>query len=68
MTDTNLFKSKMALCGYTQSSLAEALQISLQSMSYKLNNKREFTASEMATIYYLFRLTPQEVVDIFFKI
>lgn len=50
MTATNLLKAKLIEMGYRQDEVADILHISAQSFSYKLNNKREFKASEIDTL------------------
>ncbi len=50
MTATNLLKAKLIEMGYRQEDIADILNISSQSFSYKLNNKREFKASEIDTL------------------
>ena len=50
MTNTNLLKAKIIEKGFTLQSIAEAVGISHTSMSYKINNKRCFTAKEIYDI------------------
>jgi transcriptional regulator with XRE-family HTH domain len=50
LTATNLLKAKLIEMGYRQEDIADILNISSQSFSYKLNNKREFKASEIDTL------------------
>ena len=58
----------MVLHGDTNSSLAELLGISLQSVSNKLNeNGSEFKQGEIAKIKDRYNLTAEQVNDIFFK-
>lgn len=56
MTDTNLLKAKIIENGLTQKKMAELLKISLQSFNYKINNKREFTVSEIVKICDLLKI------------
>ena len=65
--DRAIFKSVMALHGDTQRSLAEALEIAELTLSKKLNEKNEFTQSEIKAIKNRYSLTPEEVDDIFLK-
>jgi len=53
--------------GQTQNDLAELLGITYQSVSIKLNGRKDFTQSEIFKIIYCFNLTPDEVMDIFFN-
>ena len=50
LTATNLLKAKLIEMGYRQEDIADILNISSQSFSYKLNNKREFKASEIEAL------------------
>lgn len=64
---TNVLLSKMVLFGDTQGILADALDITVQSVSNKINgtNGAEFTLSEVCIIMNRYELTPEEVVEIF---
>lgn len=53
--------------GHTQNNLAELLGITYQSVSIKLNGKKDFTQSEIFKIIVCYELTPEQVVDIFFN-
>lgn len=66
--NTRLLKSKMVLCGDTNVTLAEALKISPQRLSAKINEWEgaEFTQSEILIIKDRYHLTPEEVDAIFF--
>lgn len=44
----------------------EALGMALSTLSGKLNNKREFTRSEILSIVKLLNLKKEEVYDVFF--
>ncbi len=50
MTATKKLKSKMVEAGITQAELAKILEISAQSMNYKINNKSEFKVSEIEAV------------------
>ena len=65
--DRARFKSVMALHGDTQRSLAKALEIAELTLSKKLNEKNEFTQSEIKAIKNRYSLTPEEVDAIFLK-
>ena len=66
--NARLLKSKMVLCGDTNMTLADALGISYQRLSAKMNEWEgaEFTQSEILTIKDRYKLTPEEVDLIFF--
>lgn len=63
--NTKLLRSKMVLFGDTNESLAEALGITPQAFSLKLNGNQEFKQSEIKAIKNRYELTPDEIVDIF---
>lgn len=50
MINTALLKGSITAAGYTQEQFAKILGISAQSLNYKLNNTREFKASEIMKI------------------
>lgn len=50
MTNTELFMEKLRNSGINQKELASAIGLSRQSLSYKVNNKREFVPSEINKI------------------
>lgn len=66
--NARLLKSKMVLHGDTNVTLAEALGITPQRLSAKLNEWEgaEFTQSEIIIIKDRYHLTPEEVDAIFF--
>lgn len=65
--NTNKLRAKMALHGDNGGTLSEALGLSQQRFSAKLNgNNAEFTQSEIQTIKDRYNLTPEEIEDIFF--
>lgn len=66
MTNTTEFKVAMMRASMTMESLAEQVGISAVSMSYKVNNKREFTSSEIKRISDILNLTIEERELIFF--
>lgn len=67
--DTNKLKSKMALYGDNGQKLAEYLNISRSTLSYKMNetNGAEFTQREILKIKEKYSLTSKEVDEIFFN-
>ena len=65
MTNTKLLKAKMVMNDDTVSSLAASLGVNRQNMSLKLNGKRDFKQKEIARIAKRYRLTFQELKEIF---
>ena len=63
-----LLKSKMALCGDNQTTLAKALGISKNSICFKFACKTPFKRSEIETIIKRYMLTGDEVKEIFFTV
>lgn len=66
MTDTLAFKAYLVRRGYTVQSLADELGIAACSLSYKMNNKREFKPSEIVAIKRILNMTSEERDAIFF--
>ena len=67
MTDTRAFKAAMVLANKTMDHLAEALGISRTTLSNKVNNKSEFTASEISALSSELNLDGSQQNSIFFK-
>lgn len=67
--NTAMLKSKMVLFGDNNTTLGEALGIAYQTLSTKINNTNgaEFTQGEILTIKKRYKLTPDEVDEIFFN-
>jgi hypothetical protein len=63
-----MFKSKMMLYGDTNANLAEAIGLSAQRLSAKINETggAQFTQGEIDAIRCRYELTPDEVNSIFF--
>ena len=53
--------------GLTREDVSRALGISLKTVNNKILGHSEFKTSEILAIYKLCKLTPDEVVDIFFE-
>ena len=53
MTNTNLLKGAIKANGMTQSDVAKSIGISTASMNYKINNRRQFTVSEISQLVEL---------------
>lgn len=66
MTDTLEFKSIMVKRGLTLKKLSNLIGISDTTLSYKINNKREFTSSEIEALREVLDLTEEERNRIFF--
>ena len=54
--------------GMTQTDLAEVIGCTYQSVSIKLNGKKDFNRTEIYRMMKCFNLTPEQVVDIFFTL
>ena len=59
---------RMKECGYTQERLAQAIGISVSTMSQKLNNKANFYHPEMQKICEVLDITGADVYYIFFTL
>ena len=66
MTDTNKLKAALALKGMTAGDLADMIGMSRQSISYKMNNIREFRVKEIIAISEALNLTLEEKEALFF--
>ena len=66
MTNTLELKAAMIKKGYTSGTLADEIGLSRQSMSYKINNHREFTVSEINAICKALDLDLEQKELIFF--
>lgn len=66
--DKSALKSKMILNEDTGISLAEYLEISDTTLSAKINGKAEFTRKEIAKIKKRYKLSAEEIDNIFFNI
>ena len=64
--NTNMLISKMKLFGDNQTDLANALNLSLSTTNAKINGKSNWTQAEISIITSRYKLTPEEVVKIFF--
>lgn len=54
-------------CGYTQKSLADAIQMSNGTLSVKLNNGSFFNSEEIAKIAKVLDISPCDFGEYFFK-
>ena len=66
MVDSLKLKAAMLAQGITAEVLADNIGISQQSLSYKINNKREFKATEIKKICDILSLSLQDRELIFF--
>lgn len=65
MPNINLLKSKMALAGDNQKSLANLLGVTTSAVNYKLNGNVRFSVDEISAIAKRYNLTNDEIVEIF---
>lgn len=65
MTDTKKLKAKMVENGILLDTLAKKVGISRASLSYKINNKRQFSAEEIRDISSELQLKSEEIHQIF---
>lgn len=68
MTDSLYLKSMLVRRGITLEDVSEQIGVSKTSLSYKINNKRQFTATEIAKLSSILQLTTEERDKIFFRI
>lgn len=66
MTNTTELKVAMFRCHITMEELANKIGISSASLSYKANNKREFTSTEIKAISDVLGLSVEDREMIFF--
>lgn len=65
MTNTAKLKAKIVEKGMVQEEIAQALGMTIATFNYKVNNKREFKASEIKKLSGHLSLTAEEVNTIF---
>lgn len=58
----NLLRAAMAEKGFTQAQLARAIGISANSMSRKINGRRDFSLSEVAAITEVLNLQAPQLI------
>lgn len=66
MTNTELLRAKIDQSGYKLRFVAKQIGITYQGLLNKINNRSEFRASEIQTLYNLLGLTEEEREAIFF--
>ena len=64
----NELRAQMARYGDTGQTLAEALGMAINTLSEKMNGKRDFTQSEIRAIKQRYNLSPEEIDLIFFNL
>lgn len=64
----NAFRSVMVLHGDTQKDVADALNISEQTVGDKVNGYSDFKQSEIKILIQRYNLTPAQVDEIFFGV
>lgn len=67
MTDTKAFKAAMIMAEKTMDRLAATMGITRATLSNKVNNKSDFTASEISILSNELRLSDKQQKEIFFK-
>ena len=68
MTNTELLRAKIDQSGYKLRFVAKQIGITYQGLLNKINNRSEFRASEIQTLYNLLGLTEEEREAIFLPI
>ena len=63
----NHFRSIMTLYGDTQKTVADALNVSEQTVGDKVNGLSDFKQSEIKVLIDRWKLTPSQVDEIFFN-
>lgn len=67
MTNTQLLRERMEQSGYKLRFIASKTELTYQGLMNKLNNVREFKASEIKALSDLLNLTEAERTAIFFS-
>lgn len=68
MTNTELLRKRIDEAGYKLQFVAEQCGLTYQGFMNKVNNKSEFTATEINKLRTLLRLSPEDVERIFFAV
>ena len=66
MTNTKKLRALILERGLTQEQVAAHLGITTASLNYKINNQREFKASEIKALVELLKIPDEDVPVIFF--
>lgn len=64
----NAFRAIIAYHGDTQKEVADALGISVQTVSDKVNGYTDFKQGEIKILIERYNLTPEQVDEIFFSV
>jgi len=56
MTNSSLLKEKIKEMGLTQAKVADLIEVSPCSISYKINGARDFTVNEMSTLCEILKI------------
>lgn len=67
LINSDELKGKIRSKGWTQIEFAEIIEMSYSTFNLSLNNKREFSHSEIYKISEKLNLTNEEIINIFFK-
>lgn len=67
MTNSNQLKIAMLKSGLTAREFAAKIDCSYETLSLKMNNKRQFTQKEIQEAFIVLGLTYQELYEIFFN-
>ncbi|MFV0553053.1 MAG: helix-turn-helix domain-containing protein [Anaerorhabdus sp.] len=67
MTNTALFKSTLVLKGITMKDLAKKIGMSYPTLSYKINNLREFSTNEAKKVQKALEIDNDLCLQIFFE-
>ena len=68
MTNTKKLRALILERGFIQEQVAAHLGITTASLNYKINNKREFKASEIHALMELLEIKDEDVNGIFFAL
>lgn len=68
MTNTKKLRALILERGFIQEQVAARLGITTASLNYKINNKREFKASEIHALIELLEIKDEDVNGIFFAL
>ena len=67
MFDHSKLIGRIRECGYTQGSLAKAINMNVGTFTQKLKNRSHFTTTEMLSICELLNISCEEIGAYFFK-
>jgi len=67
LTNTRKLKALLVEYGFTQGDVAKKLGITEQSFNAKLNNRKEFKATEIKVLVEVLNIETEAINDIFFN-